>query len=441
MKFNINIPDMKFWNSLFILLFPVVMMSQKSLTMNEAISIALEENYGIQIAMLEQIADEMQVYKSNAGGGFTLNWNANFTITANNANQKFLDGRELRRWGRGYFPNTNLSAALPLYDGGKIQAIYDRLGLVSQFSRLESKVMIQNTVSDVMQAYFTIERHKQTVDFLTTILKHYEERLNITEERWKVGSGSKLDYLQSKTVMNAQLSELSVAKNNLKNSKVTLNGLLNRDANVLFETEQVDSEYPDFDLQQLEELVQNQNQELLLMNKSIEISRKREEELEADRKPQIGLNGSLGYSYSNSNTGFLTSNSNIFGNIGLGAVWNLYDGHHRKNQIAISKINTEIVELQKENLKQQLINDLTFAFNQYNQDKELLSFEELNRTIAEENLSISLQKFRLGGSSILELNEAQRVYDTALNRLVNAQYNIKISELELLRLSGTLIGE
>jgi len=71
----------------------------------------------------------------------------------------------------------------------------------------------------------------------------------------------------------------------------------------------------------------------------------------------------------------------------------------------------------------------------------LLSFEELNRTIAEENLSISLQKFRLGGSSILELNEAQRVYDTALNRLVNAQYNIKISELELLRLSGTLIGE
>jgi len=432
---------MNFWNSLLILLFPVAILSQERLTMNEAISIALEQNYGIKIAMLEQTADEMQVYKANAGGGFSLNWNANYTMTANNANQKFLDGRELRRWGRGFFPNTNLTANLPLYDGGRIQAIYDRLGLVSEFTSLESKVLVQNTVSAVMQAYFTIDRHKQTVDFLTTILKHYEERLNITEERWNVGSGSKLDYLQSKTVMNAQLSELSLAKNNLKNSKVTLNGLLNRDANIEFETETLNSVYPDFDLQELEELVQDQNQELLLMNKSIEISKKREEELEADRKPQIGLNGSLGYSYSNSNTGFLTSNSNIFGNIGLGAVWNLYDGHHRKNQIAISKINTEIVELQKENLEQQMINDLTFAYNQYNSDKELLNFEELNRTIAEENLSISLQKFRLGGSSILELNEAQRVYDTALNRLVNAQFSIKISELELLRLSGTLIGD
>ena len=87
----------------------------------------------------------------------------------------------------------------------------------------------------------------------------------------------------------------------------------------------------------------------------------------------------------------------------------------------------------------QLVNDLSLTYNQYQTDKELLNFEILNREIALENLTISLEKFRLGGSTILELNEAQRAYDTALNRLVDAQFNIKLSELELLRLSGTLV--
>ena len=164
-----------------------------------------------------------------------------------------------------------------------------------------------------------------------------------------------------------------------------------------------------------------------------------EKEIAAARSPVVNLNGSVGYAYSNTNAGFLLSNRTMAATAGVSARWNIFDGNHRKNQIAISKINTEIIEKQRERLESQIINDLTFSYNQYLSDKELLTFEILNKDIAEENLNISLEKFRLGGSTILELNEAQRAYDTALNRLVNAQYNIKLSELELLRLSGALV--
>jgi outer membrane protein len=37
------------------------------------------------------------------------------------------------------------------------------------------------------------------------------------------------------------------------------------------------------------------------------------------------------------------------------------------------------------------------------------------------------------------LNEAQRSLNTSLNRLTNARYNIKISELQIMRLSGELV--
>ncbi|HMS68514.1 MAG TPA: TolC family protein, partial [Saprospiraceae bacterium] len=64
-----------------------------------------------------------------------------------------------------------------------------------------------------------------------------------------------------------------------------------------------------------------------------------------------------------------------------------------------------------------------------------LEVEETNKTIAEENLQISLEKFRLGGSTILDLNEAQQRYDAALNRYVDAYYDVRFAELEIERIS------
>ncbi len=420
-------------------LFPVIVWSQDVLTLNKAIEIALAQNYGIQISELEQKADLMQVYKSNAGFGPTVDWNANIGVTGNRVNQQFLDGRILNRFGRSLSPGTNISAGITILDGGRRQAILDRLSLLGQYSAIEGKIILQNTIVDVMQAYYDITRNEETLSYLETIIKYYEERLKITEQRWQVGKGSKLDFLQSQIDLNAQLSGLVNSKNNIRNGKVVLNGILNRDLATEFEIEKIENINSEYDLNSLMEKVKVSNQDLVLMQKAIDINLKREKELEATLKPQVDLSGSFSYSYNNSNTGFLSSSQSLAIPLGVSARYNIYDGKNRKNQIAISKVNTDIVRKQQLSLAAQIEIDLTLAYNQYISDKELLSFEEKNTIIAEENLSISLDKFRLGGSTILELNEAQRAYDTSLNRLVTAQYNVKISELDLLRLTGSLL--
>jgi outer membrane protein TolC len=290
-----------------------------------------------------------------------------------------------------------------------------------------------------MEAYYNIIQQKERVAFLNTIILFYEERLKITEERWQVGQGSKLDYLQSKTDLNVQLSEMVGVKNNLKNTKVILNGLLNREPSEDFDVEDVNNSESEYILAELKKIATEKNRDLMLLQKALHISQKQEEEREALLKPEVILNGNVGFAYSNTNAGFFLSNRSLSATAGVSARWNLIDGKHRKTQIAIAKVNTEIIEKEQESLEAQIFTDLTFAYNQYESDKELVAFEKENKLVAEENLSISIEKFRLGGSTILELSEAQRAYDTALNRLVNAQYNIKISELELLRLSGVLV--
>ncbi len=412
--------------------------AQEILSLSGAISIAMEENFGIKVVKLQERASELQIYKANVGMTPNVDLNANLGLSGNNVNQTFTDGRVINRWGRTVSPGVNVSADMILYDGGQMQAAFDRLGLLNELTVLQSKVLIQNTIVEVMRAYYDIDRIKETVNYLNILIGYLNERLKITEERWIVGQGSKLDFLQSKTDLNAQLVDLKRAENELKNAKVRLNGLLNRDPSIDFDTQSDQYEIRDYALDELFEVALVENRDLIVLQKSVEINKKEEEQRQAAMNPTLAANGSLGYSYLNTTAGFLLSNRNIFTSLGVTGRMPIYDGSNRKKQIEIAKLNTQIAETQQENVQIRIQNDLAIAFNQYMTDRELLTFEEENRLVVEENLIISIEKFRLGGSTILELNEAQRSYDTSLNRLVNAKFSVKLSELELLRLSGLI---
>ncbi len=429
---------LKIWVVLFC--FSPVTNSQELLKLDDAVALAISQNLGIAVSEIDRATAEKSVYRANAGFGPVIDLNANANGTLSRVNQNFIDGREVKRGGRTVSPNANVSLDWTVFDGGRMQATLDRLHEASMAASVETQLQIQDVVVQVMRAYYEIERQKERGNYLNTIIKYYEDRLRITEERWQVGRGSKLDFLQSKTDLNAQLSEQSLASNQLRNAKVVLNGLMNRDLHQDFEIENEAATNASYDLDSLIELVKNQNKELILLQRFRNINLLGEKEIEAGTKPQVALRSTLGYNYLNTNAGFLLSNRTASFSTGLSARWNLFDGKHRQTQLAIAKLQTQRTEKQYDQLYQQIITDLTTAYHQFINDQELLEFERINQTLAEENLSISVEKFKLGDSSILEVNEAQRTYDTAINRLVNAQFNVKISELELLRLSGSLIS-
>jgi outer membrane protein len=414
-------------------------MAQDILTLDGAIGEALEKNYGIKIAETQTALAENEIYKGAAGMSPIIDWNTNLGTNLNQVNQKFVDGRTINRLGYVLAPNTNLSLTWTLYNGGRMQAIFDRLVSQGQQSILQEKLIVQNTVSDVMQAYFDILRLEKSVEYLNTIIKYYEERLKITEERWQIGRGSKLDYLQSKTDLTTQVSELTMTINSFENSKVRLNQLLGAEPNRDFKTEDLENSNNYYNLETLINKAQSDNRELILINKSAEINLLNQKDAESFRKPRLTFNSGFGYSFNKNNAGFLSLNQNLGLSAGLSATWNIFNGQQTQRNIQATKINADLIKRQKEDLLNQILSEITTQYKQYETDKKLLELEIENKELAEENLTISLEKFRLGGSTILELNEAQRRFDQSLNRLVNAEYNVRFSELELLRLSGSLV--
>ena len=424
---------------LFIFLLPAVLQAQEILTLENAVGTALEKSYDIKVAQMQQEASELQVFKGNAGMLPRVDLNTNVGTAFNEVNQKLSNGSEINRFGRSLAPTVNAAMAWTLYDGKRMYATLDRLKGQGQLSQLQTRQMMENTVVNVMQAYYEVMRQKQTVAFLQTIIKYYEERLTITQQRWEFGKGSKLDYLQSKTELNTQNTQLVQAKNSLKNAKVTLNNLLVRPTDQDFDVQEVVGIMFDPTTEQLKSQARAANKSLQALRKSTDISLITQREVAAAKLPRVTLNSSFGYSLSKTNAGLFLYNQNVGLNVGLGATWNIFNGEITRRQIQTSKINTDILRKQEEDLWVQLESDLMRAYNQYQTDKELLKLEEENNEVAEENLKISLEKFKLGGSTILELNEAQRSLNTSLNRLTNARYNIKISELQIMRLSGELV--
>jgi outer membrane protein TolC len=68
-----------------------------------------------------------------------------------------------------------------------------------------------------------------------------------------------------------------------------------------------------------------------------------------------------------------------------------------------------------------------------------VTLEEENLDLARENAFVALERFRQGVSTTIEVKEAQQSLEDAYNRLINARYNIKLAETQLLRLNGDLI--
>jgi outer membrane protein TolC len=86
-----------------------------------------------------------------------------------------------------------------------------------------------------------------------------------------------------------------------------------------------------------------------------------------------------------------------------------------------------------------LENSLATAYRNFEQAKEALKLEEDNSVIAKENVDVALESFRIGKTSTLELKDVQKSFEDAQTRLVNARYDAKSAETELMRLNGMLV--
>ncbi|MBK8700663.1 MAG: TolC family protein [Saprospiraceae bacterium] len=329
------------------LILAVGLHGQEVLTLETVKSLASKNNLEVGLGKLSAQSAAMQVYRANAGLTPRIDWNLNTNGAYNKVNQEFIDGRTIDRYGRTFAPNTNITLGWTLYDGKKMQTRYEILKKQSEFAAIQAGQTEDNVVFAAMELFYTLSRQKELIKYLRSSLPYYEERLKITEERWKIGRGSKLDFLQSQNDHNTQKSAIQNEELNFINQKAMLNLMLNRPADQAFDIEEVARSTEEYAYETIFKGAVANSETLKLLDKNIEINKLSIRDLEGNDLPRIGLTTSLGYNFSTTNAGQILLSRNLGLNAGFSASWNLYDGGHNRKQIEIARQTTSILEAQK----------------------------------------------------------------------------------------------
>ncbi len=419
--------------------------AQENLTLEQAISIGLENNFGLKIADKNiQIAENNNTW-ARAGKGPTLDLNGSFSNTAVNDNNpaSFLQGT---------YYNGSLGATLDanwvLYSGGRIQVVKEQLNLsVSQQQLLRSQE-VHDLLRAITQSYtevlFQIERR----GFLYEVFDLSKGRLDFELVKRDFGQSNTYNILQFEDAVTGDSINLANQDNQIEIAKRNLYQTLNLSGFPSYTfTESLQLTQEELDLEKLQTLLAEENYTLKTLGVLAQLDQLNTALEQSGRRPTVSFNGSIGTSGSafkffadNPNTGdpFKTQLSNRFnGGLNLNFNWNLYDGNLTKQNIAAAKLQEEISQLSQLEAKAELYNQLEILLENYNHQVYILTLTEVQIKNARKNIEISEERFKSGQISSLDYRAAQNQFLNVADNRVNAIYSLLISKSEIDWLVGT----
>lgn len=423
------------------LLLPLAVQSQPLLTVDDAIRIARENSYRIRMAEQDLRIAENNVTWGNAGLLPKLDLSAGYAGSVNNARQKYANGDVLDRNGAAAGTvSTGVALNWTAFDGFRAFATHDKLEEQRSLATLATDMSEESVVAQTTAAYYDIVRQQEILTVLRRNAEFSEARLANVQSRYDVGENSKRELLPAKVDLNTDRSAALRQEFSLRNAKMGLNQLLARDPATDFTVEDTIVVNTSLDYASLKSDALASNRSLQAARIERKVAELELREVESGRYPKLGLN--LGYNFSNSETeaGFVTSNTNSGITYGATATLNLFDGFNTNRQVENARVAIAAADLTIADAQQQVETELLQAHQNYRNRIDLMKLEEDNLKLAEENLSISMERYKVGTIIALELRDAQNAMVAAESRLLAAQYDAKIAETELLRLSGRLGG-
>lgn len=409
------------------------------LNLEKAIMIGLEKNYGVKISVNNVLLAD---YDKQIGFGTSFLPVVNAVYTQNYSKE---DVEQL--FATSSSPN-EISGAKSDTENFTVSAIYGfnpeavvtlrRLGKLAEISELDAKVAVENLVAAVSSSYYRLVLELQRQKVLEKTLEFSKSRLEIAEARYELGGAGKRDFLTAQVDYNTDLS-LSVNQEQIiQTARINLNELLAlspADEFVVKDTIVITENL------RLEDLLENaylNNKQFLVTQRQENVAFLQLRELQAQRLPSFNLNGAYANNTLNSQAGFLLQNQRQGFNYGANITLNLFSGFTLNKRIQSAKVARYNSELALDQYEIQMTSDIHRAYTAYENSKKLLEIERKNYEVAVENTDIALERFRLGIANYLEFRDAQVNLLTAEDRLISSLFNIKESEIELLRLSGKI---
>jgi outer membrane protein TolC len=426
-----------------LLIFSAVSGQDVIYNLNECIRIGLERNFSLLIARNSEAIAKNNYTIGNAGFLPSLDLTGRHSGSVNDIERNFADGSQTTSNNEyNTTSSAGLSLGLTIFNGFNVLTTYRKLDELKQIGELNTQMEIENLLSDIIVGYYGYIQQVQLSKNLKYAVALSKERLRIDEDRYLLGSSSKLQVLQSRVYLNADSSRLSRQLEVVHAAQIRLNELMAvEDLSLNFTTSDTSiTVNPELLFEKLMD-------ETLVKNTGLQLSAKNKIISEYDYKLVVSrsypyLTASTGYNYSfNTFYPSATKNQQTNGlNYGLTFGVNIFDGFNQRRSIRNSSIDIKNKELQYLEIEQGVKADLITIYSAYRNYLRLIALETQNLQTATENLEIAMERYRLGNLSGIDLREVQKSLLDARESLLSVESLAKLAEISLLLISGNIMN-
>ncbi len=427
---------------LFLLILPPFSIGQ-SLTLEDAITIALENNHDVLIAQTEKDKTLTSIHKGNANllpklalvGSSTYN-NSVSSLEFSGNSLPAIEGAVAGSNSN----NAQLQLSYTLFNGfGRVNTFKKLQGL-GEISQIQTKISLESTVIQVVQSYLDISRIEEEISLLKSNLSISRDRLRRTQVNQRLGATTRINLLNAQVDFNNDSTNCIKKDLELRRSKNGLNFLLGRAIETEFKSTLVDY-VPTLDSLPTYQSLASNNRSSVLLSMAILQNSELDQDIERSKLFPI-IDANLGYGYQGSwnEVGIIQRNTSLGYTAALTLNWNLFDGNKRKSTLEKSQLQIDQNELKKGQallLVDKEVQDYYYALETH---LALLKIENQNLEVTNLNLERSKELLKLGVISNLEFRQAQ------LNALNNQQrinllkYQSTLYQYQLLLLTGQVLS-
>lgn len=396
----------------------------EDLSLTDALAKTLEYNYGIRISK-----SDVEIASINNNWGVAGRYpTIGFGASSNNA-YNFTD----TSWTNRLYAGVGLDWTI--FDGFRVNFTKDKLETLEELSQGSLGVVVENTIEDVIMAYYDVLLQQENLSVLHTVMTLSEDRYTYEQVRYDLGGTVTFQVLQAQNVYLNDKALFMTQEVVVRNAIRNLNFLLGLDPTLMWNfPDPFEPDTTDYNLGDLTGKMMSNNQTLRNQYTNLQLQKKEIDLRKSALYPSLyvsaGLDENVGNARFIGNTDALTT----YGNLRLS--WDMYTGGTRKRAVEVARINEGIAQIEIEQMEHALMNELLNLYDFYSIRIALLEVADESLEAAELNMSIADEKFRSGVITSFEYRDIQLIYLNSALRRLQAIYNLIGSRTSLTRLTG-----
>ncbi|MFA0963453.1 TolC family protein [Roseivirga sp. BDSF3-8] len=419
----------------------VLMHSAPLVTLDEALAIALRQNYSLRIAERDLEIAENNVTIGNAGFLPSLQASGNYNYSNQDTRIEFASP-EADNIDRSGAVSESYGGALTLnytiFGGGRFY-IYDRLIAQSDIARLQESQAMQQTILDVSTQYLDMAGQYRSVQINEQAIAISAERYLRVKGRYEFGGVSKLELLNAEVDLRNDSITWKQSILAFKQQQNDFNVLLGVPVDTTYRIDTAFSYTRNLELQTILSEADQRNPSLRLAKLDRQVNELRVKETNAGFWPILDLSGGYQYNRTENEAGFVALQRTKGWNTALNLTFVIYDGDNRNRLVQNAEVNLASSDIRLEQARATLQADIRNAWVAYTTNVDLLESSLDNLEVARLQYTRSQEAFATGEINGLDLRDAQLNLIRARKNVSDQQIAVRQAEISLYYHAGLLV--